>query len=51
MRPLAPLGPDTAPTQRLKPAVDTTFRLRDAQKAHERLEKGEQFGKVVLTVD
>jgi len=36
---------------RLKPAVDTTFPLRDAQKAHERLEKGEQFGKVVLTVD
>ena len=35
----------------LKPAVDTTFPLRDAQKAHERLEKGEQFGKVVLTVD
>lgn len=35
---------------KLKPAVDTTFPLRDAQKAHERLEKGEQFGKVVLTV-
>jgi NADPH:quinone reductase-like Zn-dependent oxidoreductase len=35
----------------LKSAVDTTFPLRDARKAHERLEKGEQFGKVVLTVD
>ncbi len=36
---------------RLKPAVDTTFPLRDAVKAHERLETGEQFGKIVLTVD
>lgn len=36
---------------KLKPAVDQTFPLRDAQKAHERLENGEQFGKVVLTVD
>jgi len=35
----------------LKPAIDTTFPLRDAQKAHERLEKGEQFGKIVLTID
>jgi NADPH:quinone reductase-like Zn-dependent oxidoreductase len=34
----------------LKPAVDTTFPLQDASAAHERLEKSEQFGKVVLTV-
>ena len=33
------------------PAIDTTFPLKDARLAHERLEKGEQFGKVVLTVD
>jgi NADPH:quinone reductase-like Zn-dependent oxidoreductase len=33
---------------RLKPVIDTTFPLRDARAAHERLEKSEQFGKVVL---
>ena len=32
----------------LKPVVDKTFPLRDARAAHERLEKREQFGKVVL---
>ncbi|MDP9269277.1 MAG: zinc-binding dehydrogenase [Acidobacteriota bacterium] len=32
----------------LKPAVDKTFPLREARAAHERLEKREQFGKVVL---
>ena len=36
---------------RLKPAVDKTFPLREAAAAHERLEKSEQFGKIVLTVD
>ena len=36
---------------RLKPAIDRTFPLKDARLAHERLETGEQFGKVVLTVD
>ena len=33
---------------RLKPVVDKTFPLREARAAHERLEKGQQFGKVVL---
>lgn len=33
---------------RLKPVVDKTFPLREARAAHERLEKGRQFGKVVL---
>ena len=33
---------------RLKPVVDKTYPLRDARAAHERLEKKEQFGKVVL---
>jgi NADPH:quinone reductase-like Zn-dependent oxidoreductase len=33
---------------RLKPVVDKVFALRDARAAHERLEKSEQFGKVVL---
>jgi NADPH:quinone reductase-like Zn-dependent oxidoreductase len=32
----------------LKPVVDKTFPLREAAKAHEYLEHGEQFGKVVL---
>jgi NADPH:quinone reductase-like Zn-dependent oxidoreductase len=36
---------------RLKPVVDRVFPLKDARKAHEYLEKGEQFGKVVLRVD
>ena len=33
---------------RLRPAVDVTFPLRDAAKAHARLERREQFGKIVL---
>jgi NADPH:quinone reductase-like Zn-dependent oxidoreductase len=33
---------------RLKPVVDKVFALRDARAAHERLEKSEQFGKIVL---
>lgn len=33
---------------KLKPVVDKSFPLRDAAKAHEYLENGEQFGKVVL---
>jgi NADPH:quinone reductase-like Zn-dependent oxidoreductase len=34
---------------RLKGVVDTTFPLSEARAAHERLEKSEQFGKIVLT--
>jgi NADPH:quinone reductase-like Zn-dependent oxidoreductase len=33
---------------RLKPVVDKTFLLRDARAAHERMEKSEQFGKIIL---
>ena len=33
---------------RLTPIVDTALPLSKAQEAHERLEKGEQFGKIVL---
>ena len=33
---------------KLKPVVDKSFPLREAQAAHERLEKSEQFGKVIL---
>jgi NADPH:quinone reductase-like Zn-dependent oxidoreductase len=32
----------------LKPVVDKTYPLREARAAHERIEKREQFGKVVL---
>ena len=35
---------------KLKPVVDTTFELKDAQKAHERLEKNEQLGKITLAI-
>jgi NADPH:quinone reductase-like Zn-dependent oxidoreductase len=30
--------------------VDSVFRLADAAQAHERLESGEQFGKIVLAI-
>lgn len=33
---------------KLKPVVDKTFSLSEARAAHERLEKSEQFGKIVL---
>ncbi len=36
---------------RLKPVVDRVLPLEEARKAHEVLERGEQFGKVVLRVD
>jgi NADPH:quinone reductase-like Zn-dependent oxidoreductase len=35
---------------RAKPIVDSVYPLADAQAAHERLERGEQFGKVVLAI-
>jgi NADPH:quinone reductase-like Zn-dependent oxidoreductase len=34
---------------KLQPVVDTVMRLDDAAQAHERLEQGKQFGKIVLT--
>ncbi len=33
---------------RLKPVVDASFPLREARAAHERMEKSEMFGKIVL---
>jgi NADPH:quinone reductase-like Zn-dependent oxidoreductase len=36
---------------RLRPVVDRTFPLPECSSAHDYLEKGEQFGKVVLLVD
>ena len=34
-----------------RPVIDSVFPLRDAAKAHERLESPERFGKVVLAID
>jgi NADPH:quinone reductase-like Zn-dependent oxidoreductase len=33
-----------------KPVIDTVFPLADARAAHERMEAGEQFGKIVLRI-
>ncbi|MFL6451604.1 MAG: NAD(P)H-quinone oxidoreductase [Bryobacteraceae bacterium] len=33
----------------IKPVIDSTFPLRDARLAHERMESGEHIGKIVLT--
>ena len=34
----------------IAPVIDTTFALNDAAKAHERMESGEHFGKIMLKV-
>ena len=41
---------DLVATGRAKPLVDSVFDLDDARAAHERLEAGEQLGKIVLRV-
>jgi NADPH:quinone reductase-like Zn-dependent oxidoreductase len=35
---------------RAKPAIDSVFPLADARAAHERMETGDHFGKIVLTI-
>jgi NADPH:quinone reductase-like Zn-dependent oxidoreductase len=35
---------------RLQPVIDKTFALKDARAAHERLDAGEQMGKIVLAI-
>jgi NADPH:quinone reductase-like Zn-dependent oxidoreductase len=35
---------------RAKPVVDSVFPLAEAQAAHERMESGEQFGKIILSI-
>jgi NADPH:quinone reductase-like Zn-dependent oxidoreductase len=35
---------------RLRPLVDHVFPLAEARAAHERLEAGDQFGKIVLQI-
>ena len=34
-----------------RPVVDRVFPLAEARAAHERLERGDQFGKIVLRID
>jgi NADPH:quinone reductase-like Zn-dependent oxidoreductase len=41
---------DLVRSGRAKPVVDSTFPLEQARAAHERMEAGEQFGKIVLTI-
>jgi len=38
------------PSGRALPVVDSVYPLAEAAAAHERLESGEQFGKVVLRI-
>jgi NADPH:quinone reductase-like Zn-dependent oxidoreductase len=33
---------------KFKPVIDQTFALKDARLAHERMERGENFGKIIL---
>ncbi|MCS7102498.1 MAG: zinc-binding dehydrogenase [Candidatus Korarchaeum sp.] len=33
---------------KLKPVIDSTFRLEEAKKAHERMERSEMFGKILI---
>jgi NADPH:quinone reductase len=33
------------------PVIDSTFPLREAARAHERLESGQQIGRIILTVN
>lgn len=35
---------------KLRPAVDSRFPLAEAAKAHARMDAGDHFGKIVLTV-
>ncbi len=41
---------DLVKSGQIKPAVDTVFPLSEARAAHERLEAGEQLGKIVLRI-
>ena len=36
---------------RTKPILDRVFFLKDAAKAHQRMEAGQQFGKIVLSME
>ena len=36
---------------RVRPVIDEVFPLKEVRAAHERMERGEQFGKIVLRID
>lgn len=36
---------------KIKPVIDSVYELKDAQTAIEKMERGEQFGKIVLKID
>jgi NADPH:quinone reductase-like Zn-dependent oxidoreductase len=36
--------------KKIKPAIDSTYNLKDAKAAHEKMEKSNQFGKILLHV-
>jgi NADPH:quinone reductase-like Zn-dependent oxidoreductase len=41
---------DLVASGKARPVVDEAFPLSDARAAHERMEAGEQVGKIVLTI-
>jgi NADPH:quinone reductase-like Zn-dependent oxidoreductase len=41
---------DLVRTGRVRVHVDSVFPLRETRAAHERLERGEQLGKIVLSI-
>ena len=47
---LEAVWPSLPAKQWIKPVIDSTFPLRDARLAHERMESGGHIGKIVLTV-
>jgi NADPH:quinone reductase len=47
---LAQIWPLLPAKRFIRPIVDSTYALADARKAHERLERGDHVGKIVLTV-
>jgi D-arabinose 1-dehydrogenase-like Zn-dependent alcohol dehydrogenase len=41
---------DLVKSGRAEPVIDTVFPLSETRAAHERMEAGEQLGKIVLTI-
>jgi NADPH:quinone reductase-like Zn-dependent oxidoreductase len=41
---------DLVASGRAKPVIDSVVPLAEARAAHERMEAGEQFGKIVLSI-
>ena len=36
--------------KRIKPLIDSTYKLKDARQAHEKMEQSNQFGKIILKI-